>query len=570
MQTDRVVFRVLVRHFFNRLFDTELVAAGGSLVESAVTVLSLLWASGVAVAYVTVNKHWFMSSRTPDSIRQAVTWGDREFLISMSMAIIGAVAIFCWESVFPDRRDCLILSGLPVKPSLIMGAKLTTLAGTFLAATVMTNFVTTFFFPIATMVRGTVGEGLLAYSAHIVAVGSASGFVFLSMLAIQGLLANLLPYRVFQRATAWVQLLSLFGVLFLFFIIPPIAPISRLTAPQNRETALLLPPFWFLALYQKMLGTHHAFIDQLANMALAGLAIAAISAAVLYAFAYRRLMRRTIEEAGSVGDSGAQHWAWLETLLDRLWLTRPTERAAFHFVWRTMTRNRAHRLMLAAYAAAGLVYVVDGIASLLKKGGSHALLKPNAELSAFALILPFFMLLGLRALFAMPVELNANWIFRLTDLGRPDEYVRGARKLMLLAGILPVCMLSVPLYIALWGWQLGVAHVLICAVAMTAVLELLMARFRKVPFTCPLLPGKNNMKVMFGVYLVLFLVFAFALVHIELWLASDPRRAIAGTVIAGVILFYGVRKRKREEAEDLGIVWEESPVWHMQTLELSR
>lgn len=570
MQNDRIVYRVLVRHFFNRLFDSELIASGGSLAESAATVLGLLWASGIPVAWVTVNKHWLMSIRTPEAIRQAVTWSDREFLISMSMAIMGAVAIFCWESVFPDRRDCLILSGLPLRPSLLMGAKLTTLAGTFVATTVMANFVTTFFFPIATMFRGTVDEGLLAYASHIITVGSASAFVFLTMLAVQGLLANLLPYRVFQRASAWVQLLALFGILFLFFVIPPIASLSALTAPQNRQTALWLPPFWFLGLYQKMLGTQHPFIDRLAGLALCGLAISAVSAGVLYAIGYRRLMRRTIEEAGTVGDSGVERWVWLENLLDRVFLNRSTERAAFHFVWRTMTRNRGHRLMLAAYAATGLVYVVEGIANLLQKGGGHALLKPNVELSAFALILPFFVLLGLRALFAMPVELKANWIFRLTDLGRPDEYVRGARKLMLLAGIFPVCLASVPLYVGLWGWRVGASHAFICLVAMMAVLELLMARFRKVPFTCPFLPGKNNMKVLFGVYVVLFLVIAFALVHIELWLTSEPRRAAIGMALACGVLLYGVRKRKQGEAEDMGIMWEESPVWHMQTLELSR
>jgi hypothetical protein len=155
MSTDRRVFKVLVRHFFNRLFDTELIASGGSLRESAATVLALLWAAGLPVAFATVNKHWFMTlTRMPEHTRQAVIWSDREFLISMSMAIMAAVAIFCWESVFPDRRDCLVLSGLPLRFSLIMSAKLMTLAVAFFATTAAANAITTFFFRLRRCRRG--------------------------------------------------------------------------------------------------------------------------------------------------------------------------------------------------------------------------------------------------------------------------------------------------------------------------------------------------------------------------------------------------------------------------------
>ncbi len=563
-------YRVLVRHFLNRLFDSELIAAEGSLRDSAITAASLLAAGGVIVAYTTVVKHWFMNVRTPEWIRQGVAWSDREFMISLSMALVGAVAILCWESVFPDRRDCLILSGLPVRQSSMIGAKLTVLALVFLAATTTLNFASTFFFPIATMRTGTVSEGLLAYSAHIIAIGAASGFVFLGMLAAQGLLANLLPYRVFQRVSAWVQLLALFTVLLLFFMIPPIATFGRLTDPANRGTALLLPPFWFLGLYQQLLGTRHPFIWELAQRALWALVIAAVSAAALYGIGYRRLMRRTIEESGAVGESGVDRWRRTTRLIDLLWLSRPAERAAFHFIWRTMTRNRGHRLMLAAYGALGLVYLVDGIATLVKKSGGHALMTPNAELSAFPLVLPFFVLLGLRALFSLPVELRSNWIFRLTETRQVGDYVRGARKLMVLAGIVPACALSFPVYGILWGWELALAHETMCVLISLTVLELIMAGFPKVPFTCPFLPGKGNLKVTFATYVVLFLSVAYMLIRLELWLATGGRRALIGIGIAAAVYIWALLRRRERDAGQIGIVWEESPIWHLQTLELSQ
>jgi hypothetical protein len=363
----------------------------------------------------------------------------------------------------------------------------------------------------------------------------------------------------------------LFGVLFVFFVIPPISSLPAITHPSNRLSALLLPPFWFLGLYQKLLGTSHPFVDELAMRALGALALTTLAAMALYGRAYRRIMLRTIEDSGAVGSGKARRWSWADRVLDRAWFGKKgTERAAFYFVWRTMTRNRGHRLILAAYASVGLVYVVSGIANLVKSRGGDALFAPNIQVSALPLVLPFFVLLGLRALFAIPVELQANWIFRLTDAGRPDEYVRAARKQMLLAGVVPMCLLALPAYGFLWGWRIALAHVTLCVLGSMAVIELLMAGFRKVPFTCPYMPGRGNLKAVFGVYVVLFLALAFLLITIELWVVSSPRRSVIGIAVTAVFLLYAKRRRRERDSHEMGVMWEEPPVWHMQTLELSR
>ncbi|MBS1876326.1 MAG: hypothetical protein JSU00_24135 [Acidobacteria bacterium] len=562
--------RILIKHFLNRLFDSDLVSAGGSLRDSAITTVSLLAATGVIIAYTTMMKHWFTNARTPLAIREAMAWSDREFMISISMAVTAALAVLCWESVFPDSRDCLILTSLPIRGSSIIAAKLAVLGLVLVTATVSLNFATSFFFPIAMMTSGGVSEGLRFTAGHFLAVGAASLFAFVSMLAAHAALANLLPFRVFQRVSAWVQLAALFGVLFLFFVIPPIATFARLTDPANRQPALWLPPFWFLGLYQEILGTRHPFIHELAARAMWALGIAVATAALLYAAGYRRIMRRTIEESGAVGESGRRRWTRVTALIDGAWLGRPSERAAFHFVWRTMTRHRGHRLMLAAYAALGLVYLVDGVASLVNRSGGRALMSPNTQLSAFPLVLPFFVLLGLRALFSVPVELPSNWLFRLTETGRAIDYVTGARKLMTLAGVAPACLLSLPFYGFLWGWRVALTHEAMCVLIALTTLEVLMAGFPKVPFTCPFLPGQGNLKVTFATYVVLFLSIAYLLIHVELWMALDGQRGLWGVAMAGAAYGWALRRRWRLDAEQNGITWEEAPVWHMQTLELSQ
>ena len=564
------LYRTLVTHFTNRLFDTELVSRTGTLRDSFVSVVAILGAVSVVVGYVTVMKHWMMDARTREVVRSAVEWSDREFLISLSMAVVAVAGVFSWQSMFPDQKDCLILSSLPVKTWKMIAAKVTALAGMFLVVAVSLNIATTFFFPIATLKYMTAAQAIQFYAAHIIAVGAASAFSFLAVLCVQALLANILPYRFFQRASAWVQMGSLFTSLFLFFMIPPIASSGALVLPQNRTAALSLAPFWFLGLYQTLLGTQHPFVHELAWLAVRALAITAVSAAILYALAYRRIMRRTIEDSGAIGSGGVNRWARLESAFDRYLLKNTRERAAFHFIWRTMTRNRGHRFMLAAYASIGLVYVVSGVAGLVKHAGGQALMKPNADLSAAPLVLPFFVLLGLRALFALPVEVQANWIFRLTDAGLPHEYVRGARKMMFCAAVVPMCILALPAYGFMWGWSMALAHVAMSVLGSMAALEWMMAGFRKVPFTCPWMPGKGNMKVMFGAWTVIFLGVAFNVIHIELWLASDPIRSLIGIALVGWLWIHRVRRRRQEEGPDDQVMWEEPPVWHVQTLELSR
>jgi hypothetical protein len=41
-------------------------------------------------------------------------------------------------------------------------------------------------------------------------------------------------------------------------------------------------------------------------------------------------------------------------------------------------------------------------------------------------------------------------------------------------------------------------------------------------------------------------------------------------LLMAALYIYSVRRRREEDSHDMGIMWEEPPVWHLQTLELSR
>lgn len=557
-------YRRLVRHFSSRLFESDVIARGGNLTETIVTIVALLAASGIVVGFVTVQE-FAHHPRMNAAMLEALLWANREFLLSLSMVFTAVLSIVSWDSVFPDRTDCMVLSQMPLRMRTVMAAKLTTLLAAFLITITAANAATSMLFPLfssGTLVR--------TYAAHVVSIFAASAFVFFAFLAVQALLIHLLPYRYWKRISAWIQLGALFTVLFGFFLVPPISAPGVLTSPLNHRIVALVPSFWFVGLYQTMLGTPDPVVHWLARRACLALAACIAIALVGYLAGYARHVRKTIEESGAVSEACRARLGWARRLLDRWLLNNPHERAVFWFAWRTMVRNRMPRLMLAAYASIGLVYVIDGLASALKQMGGHALAQPNAALGAFPLILPFFLLLGMRVLFTFPVELGANWLFRLADQDDPVTPLRAVRKLMVVAGIVPVCAAALPMYAVLWGWQMGFRHVLLSLLIALTLLQMLTTGFHKIPFTCTFMPGKANLKVMFTIYAVAFLIIAFATINLELWLLLDTARTLKGGLIAAALLAWATWRRRREETGvAVRLVYEERANWQLNTLELT-
>jgi hypothetical protein len=122
------------------------------------------------------------------------------------------------------------------------------------------------------------------------------------------------------------------------------------------------------------------------------------------------------------------------------------------------------------------------------------------------LILLFFLIAGLRVSFSIPVEVRANWLFRLTDPFSRGAYVDAARKAMLWLALAPVLAMAAPIYMAVWPWPRALGHIGFLAAFGLLAIELALTGFAKAPFTCSYLPGKANLKIMFGVYWGLLII----------------------------------------------------------------
>jgi hypothetical protein len=268
-------------------------------------------------------------------------------------------------------------------------------------------------------------------------------------------------------------------------------------------------------------------------------------------------VRKTIEEAEALAGARRSGWTGARRLLDRLLWMKPAERAVFHFAARTMARNRKHRLMLAIYGGLGLAYVFQSLGWLIHKGHTPRAQTFDISISAAPLVLSFFILLGMRVLFTIPVEIEGNWIFRLTENGRPAEYLAAARKLMIAVGIAPLALGTFPIYGLLWGWSAAVRHLVLVLLILLVVVEFLVREFQKAPFTCSFLPGKANLKAKFGWYAVLFLVLAFAIGTVENGLVRTPAQYWKGVLALSLVLAYRAWRRHQWERRLAGLMYEE-------------
>src|SRR5262249_29163616 len=192
---------------------------------------------------------------------------------------------------------------------------------------------------------------------------------------------------------------------------------------QRPEWIVWVPPAWFLGLDQVIAGNREPMAVRLAFLSLVGV-VGAVSAAVLaYFWSYRRHRVRLLESSASAAES-----VHSGRLAER-WIRDPRELAIFAFVTKTLSRSRQHRLVLTAFAAVALAVISDSFASLALRHGfwvqSRAL--RLAAVSA-PLALSLFMLAGFRYLFRLPVELRANWVFRVNEQGNARILLAGVER----------------------------------------------------------------------------------------------------------------------------------------------
>ena len=120
-------FGALVHSFLARFFENEITSGTDDLKNSFFWLLAFLMVPGLFMPFVR-SFDWEMIARFQGTAAlQVLSRGDKAFYIGFAMiasALIGAIA---WSSLLMDRLDGLILGALPVRPAVVVRAKLAAL-----------------------------------------------------------------------------------------------------------------------------------------------------------------------------------------------------------------------------------------------------------------------------------------------------------------------------------------------------------------------------------------------------------------------------------------------------------
>lgn len=535
--------RELVRLFAARFWDNDLVAVGGDVRGTVIGVFAVLAAPGWILPLLECLA---FSPRPftdlPIYQRDWIALPHKAIYLGLSMTILGIVTVLEWDSLLLDRRDYTVLRPLPVRLATVLTSKLATLALYWALLTVILNVVSVVMFPVALLQHDGWLPLLWMIRVHAVAVVSGNAFIFLAMLGVQGLLMNLLGWCAFRRISPYVQLVLVALLLLMFFA--SINASTQLDPAKPLEGVLrLLPPMWFLGLYQYDLGWHQAVFSHLSGIAWHALELTFAVALVSYALSYKRSVSQSLDDLDSTRQESSGWLAGtLAALLDRLLLRRPSERAAFHFVRQTTMRSRSHRVLVAAYAGVGLGLVFQSLTGAAAAGDRAWWQHPRGPLLPVPLVLSLFVLFGLRHAFSVPAELRANWLFQLSATSDPREYRSGIRKAVMLTGILPLFGLLLPLHVLLWGWYLAGLHLVFGFAVACLLMDVMLAGFDSFPFTCSYVAGKANVKTYWVIYVLAFMAYVSAFSGIELLILDRPERMLwflAAVVMAQVgVEFY--------------------------------
>jgi CubicO group peptidase (beta-lactamase class C family) len=392
----------------------------------------------------------------------------------------------------------------------------------------------------------------------------AGAFVYCCVLGLQGFAAQLLPRRLFLRASSWLQMAA-FCVIVCVYCLQPTMPPDLVRACGHGLLAWS-PSYWFLGLFQQWDGS--PALALLARRAWVGLGISLSATAAAYALSYFRTLRKIVEEPDIVG--GARGGTWLPRMGNAV------ETALVQFSVRTLLRSRLHRIILAFYLGVGFALVI----AMVKNGAPPNQLadapaadpwsQVNESLLAATITMMGFAMIGTRVAFSIPLDLRGNWIFRVTGARRVPECLAGARRSLLLLSAAPMWILSAVCCFWLWPWRAAAGHLAILTLMALAFAELCLHGFHKIPFTCSYLPGKSqvHLAILGSLALLWFIILS---VVYERQALADPKLfvpALIGFAVVWACLRW--RTTARASEEDAEVQFEEVAAPAVQVLGLNR
>jgi hypothetical protein len=527
-----------------RIFSERIFRGGGDSDADGLDlgiglVLTLLALPGGFVSVLMFVKYstflsWMRGSPHVDPL--IVAMPDEYFFITLSMAVTGAVTVWRWDTLFPDLRDYTNMVPLPISTSLLFSANLA--AVLFLAGLIAfdVNAASSVLFPLG--VAATQRSFLFFVKfvgVHALVVGVASVFAFFAVLTLLGFFLVILPPRVFRKISPYVRALVVMYFVTLLSTSFALPDFLHSLPGSSIDWTALLPSCWFLGLCQTLRGRADPALSSLARIALPGLGLTIAAAFCVYALGYRRHFLRIPEMSENGANPRHSNATWLRKVFDGWILRTPFQRGCFHFVCRTLFRSEPHRLAMAGISGLGIVLASQLLASAVQTHSARNA-TPSSNALAVPFVLAFFIVIGLRIVFEIPVELRSNWMFRIT-LDPEKHECQSLGKNVILTFVMPVVLVSLPVYVYVDGAMVGTMHTLLVGLWSLLLTNAVLVRFRKLPFTCPLPVFQQNSIVVLLGWVLAFFLFAVVTPELESWALEEPLQMLVLLVPAALFWY---------------------------------
>jgi hypothetical protein len=310
-------------------------------------------------------------------------------------------------------------------------------------------------------------------------------------------------------------------------------------------------------------------LTSLGGAAIVGLLSVLLVSLVTYSLCYARCFVQSAETMANLPTGRAARASLVFRLLDALLLRSAFQRACYRFAFRTIFRSEEQAFAIGGFLSLGVVIALQTMLSAMNKKPSPTMsgAAPSPDILSVPLIVGFFLILSLSSAFAIPAPLRANWVFRFHINSRSRECVPLARKIIL-TFVVPALAICLPAYSCFWGWRVGMTHTALVAVWCVLLMEGLLARFRKIPFTCSLPKFKSHVIVSALLLILGYFAFTSMTATVESWALADPFWFIA---FVPVVLGFSVvlwRKRNTMVDSDRHLLFEEQSITVVEVLNL--
>jgi hypothetical protein len=554
--------RLLVRHFLARFMEHDLISANADR-RAVVAVVGGTLIAGSLFASVLIGWWYQLNIFVPPGLASVRAIDDRFLFVSASMLVMALLAVAQWDALSLDARDTAVLGILPISKAVIIRAKFLAVALLAAGTAVACNLAPTLLRCVAVPIGLPIGVhgALILTLAHGTVTLAASAFGFLAIFGLREGLVAVLGLR-FRSISSVLQAALLVVLTSALLLLPGTSMnvARRWIAPESLARTAL-PPVWFVGLHETLAGS--VIDDVPRTQPKRFLVVPERAATTLYRSlwpVYRRLGRLAVEALGAALLLTMSACAWNSRRLptpharrrsriravSRVWqwtvehaiASSPLQQAGFSFTLQTLRRRLNHRVALASSLAVGLSLMVITVRERIVMIHSDASTIPVTILAAQSLLITS-VLTGFRHAVQMPSELRASRTFSLAWTGDVRSYLSGVKRAAFIGLGVPVLTILALWHAALLPLRVAVLHFGVGAAYSILLIEVLLLRYRRVPFVSSYEPTVE-IKSQGVLYVVIMLCLSFALAGTERFAFQVPLRyvvlmsAIVGLTAAAV------------------------------------